>query len=175
MYAGPGFLLRRAHQISAAAFEDECRSVGLTPAQFGVLSVLCASPGIDQSTVSRALGFDKVTVLRVLRGLQTRELIQREPAPLNRRNVAISLSTAGLDLLELAQAPTVRASERLMAPLNKTQQIQLTGLLQLLTSGLEGQARASFVPLEPTGNGLPMTTPQPERSYKTESKLKLFF
>ena len=47
MYARPGFLLRRAHQISAAVFEDECKSVGLTPAQFGVLTVLHSSPGLD--------------------------------------------------------------------------------------------------------------------------------
>jgi hypothetical protein len=40
LYSRPGFLLRRAHQISAAVFEDECRAVGLTPAQFGVLTVL---------------------------------------------------------------------------------------------------------------------------------------
>ena len=72
LYARPGFLLRRAHQISAAVFEDECRNVGLTPAQFGVLTVLQASPGLDQSSLARALGFDKVTVLRVLRGLEAR-------------------------------------------------------------------------------------------------------
>src|SRR5690606_697398 len=98
LYARPGFLLRRAHQISAAVFEDECRSVGLTPAQFGVLSVLRASPGLDQSSLARALGFDKVTVLRVLRGLETRGLIARAPAPANRRNLSISLSEAGLPL-----------------------------------------------------------------------------
>ncbi|MDP3171009.1 MAG: MarR family transcriptional regulator, partial [Polaromonas sp.] len=92
LYARPGFLLRRAHQISAAVFEDECRGVGLTPAQFGVLSVLRASPGLDQSSLARALGFDKVTVLRVLRGLETRGLIARAPAPASRRNLAISLS-----------------------------------------------------------------------------------
>jgi hypothetical protein len=40
LYARPGFLLRRAHQISAAVFEDACRDLGLTPAQFGVLTVL---------------------------------------------------------------------------------------------------------------------------------------
>jgi hypothetical protein len=33
LYARPGFLLRRAHQISAAVFEDECRGLGLTQAQ----------------------------------------------------------------------------------------------------------------------------------------------
>lgn len=146
LYARPGFLLRRAHQISTAVFEDECRSVGLTPAQFGVLSVLRATPGLDQSTLARALGFDKVTVLRVLRGLETRGLIERAPAPASRRNLAVSLSAAGLDLLKQAQQPADRAYDRLMAPLNKAQQGQLLELLQLLTTGLENDARAAFVP-----------------------------
>jgi DNA-binding MarR family transcriptional regulator len=148
LYARPGFLLRRAHQISAAVFEDECRSLGLTPAQFGVLSVLRASPGLDQSSLARALGFDKVTMLRVLRGLEARGLIARVPAPTSRRNLSISLSDAGLALLKQAQDPAERAYNRLMAPLDKKQQAQLVDLLQLLTSGLEAEARAAFVPPE---------------------------
>src|SRR4051812_41598283 len=89
LYARPGFLLRRAHQISAAVFEDACRDVGLTPAQFGVLTVLQAHPGLGQSSLARALGFDKVTVLRVLRGLQARGLVERGPAGESRRNVSV--------------------------------------------------------------------------------------
>ena len=81
LYVRPGFLLRRAHQISAAVFEDECRELALTPAQFGVLTVVKAHPGLGQSSLARARGFDKVTVLRVLRGLETRGLVARAPAP----------------------------------------------------------------------------------------------
>ncbi|OOG43068.1 MarR family winged helix-turn-helix transcriptional regulator [Polaromonas sp. A23] len=146
LYARPGFLLRRAHQISAAVFEDECRSLGLTPAQFGVLSVLRANPGLDQSSLARALGFDKVTVLRVLRGLETRGLIDRVPAPANRRNLSITLSATGREMLKQAQEPADRAYDRLMTPLNKTQRAQLVELLQVLTTGLENEARAAFVP-----------------------------
>jgi DNA-binding MarR family transcriptional regulator len=146
LYARPGFLLRRAHQISAAVFEDECRNLGLTPAQFGVLSVLRASPGLDQSSLARALGFDKVTVLRVLRGLETRGLIERVPAPANRRNLSITLSAVGMELLKQAQEPADRAYDRLMTPLNKAQRAQLVELLQVLTTGLENEARAAFVP-----------------------------
>ena len=40
IYQRPGFLLRRAHQISTAIFERSCAHLGLTPAQYGVLSVL---------------------------------------------------------------------------------------------------------------------------------------
>jgi MarR family transcriptional regulator, lower aerobic nicotinate degradation pathway regulator len=146
LYARPGFLLRRAHQISSAVFEDECKIVALTPAQFGVLCVLHASPGLDQSTLGRALGFDKVTVMRVMRGLESRGLITRVYAPDNRRNLSISLSASGLDLLLKTQEPAEHAYNRLMAPLDNEQRKQLVTLLQILTAGLENDARAAFVP-----------------------------
>lgn len=146
LYARPGFLLRRAHQISAAVFEDACRDLGLTPAQFGVLTVLQAHPGLGQSSLARALGFDKVTVLRVLRGLEGRGLVERSPALESRRNVSVSLTPEGDKLLRAAQKPAERAYRRLMAPLDAEQQEQLLSLLQLLTGELEDEARAAFVP-----------------------------
>ncbi len=148
LYARPGFLLRRAHQISAAVFEDECRSVGLTPAQFGVLTVLHASPGMRQSSLARALGFDKVTVLRVLRGLESRGLVQRTPAAAGGRNLAVALSPEGAALLAQAQKPAEKAYKRLLAPLTAQQQADLVQLLQQLTGELEHEARAPFVPPE---------------------------
>lgn len=146
LYARPGFLLRRAHQISAAVFEDACRELALTPAQFGVLTVLQAHPGLGQSSLARALGFDKVTVLRVLRGLQARGLVERVPAEDNRRNISVTLTGQGAELLQQAQKPAEKAYKRLMAPLDKDQQEQLLELLQLLTGELEDEARAAFVP-----------------------------
>lgn len=145
LYARPGFLLRRAHQISAAVFEDECRPLQLTPAQFGVLTVLSAHPGLGQSSLARALGFDKVTVLRVLRGLEARGLVSRQLDE-GRRNVAVALTPAGISLLEQAGPPAEKAYRRLMAPLDRAQQQQLVELLQLLTGELEDHARAAFVP-----------------------------
>jgi DNA-binding MarR family transcriptional regulator len=149
LYARPGFLLRRAHQISAAVFENACRGVGLTPAQFGVLTVLQAHPGMGQSSLARALGFDKVTVLRVLRGLDSRGLVTRAPAEGNRRNISVALSGAGELLLQQAQMPAESAYRRLLAPLDQDQQDQLLGLLLLLTGELEEEARAAFVPPSP--------------------------
>ncbi|WP_226986070.1 MarR family winged helix-turn-helix transcriptional regulator [Ramlibacter tataouinensis] len=146
LYARPGFLLRRAHQISAAVFEDECGALGLTPAQFGALTVLKAHPGLAQAGLARALGFDKVTVLRVLRGLEARGLVARGAKAADRRHVAVSLTADGLALLRQAQRPAEKAYRRLMAPLTAEQQAQLLDLLQRLTGELEDQARASFVP-----------------------------
>jgi MarR family transcriptional regulator, lower aerobic nicotinate degradation pathway regulator len=149
LYARPGFLLRRAHQISAAVFEDACRELQLTPAQFGALTVLQAHPGLGQSSLARALGFDKVTVLRVLRGLQARGLVTRAPAEGNKRNISVVLTADGQRLLKVAQKPAETAYRRLMAPLSKAQQQDLLDLLQLLTGELEDEARAAFIPPRP--------------------------
>lgn len=154
LYARPGFLLRRAHQISSAVFEDACKGLALTPAQFGVLTVLQAHPGLGQSSLARALGFDKVTVLRVLRGLESRGFVIRSPAEDNRRNICVALTEAGAQLLQQAQKPAERAYRRLMAPLEPEQQEQLLQLLQLLTGELEEEARAAFVPPPATASSL---------------------
>jgi DNA-binding MarR family transcriptional regulator len=146
LYARPGFLLRRAHQISAAVFEDECRALAITPAQFGVMTVLGAHPCMDQSSLARALGFDKVTVLRVLRGLEGRGLVERTPSPTSRRQLSICLSAQGQALLAEAQHAAEAAYDRLMSPLDPDQRQQLVGLLALLSEGLESHARAPFVP-----------------------------
>jgi MarR family transcriptional regulator, lower aerobic nicotinate degradation pathway regulator len=149
LYVRPGFLLRRVHQISAAVFEDECRQLGLTPAQYGVMTVLDAHPGLDQSSLARALGFDKVTVLRVLRVLESRELVSRAPSPTSRRNLSIALTSSGKKMLKQAQTAAEKAYQRLMSPLQPEQQQQLVTLLQQLSEGLEEHARAPFIP--PTG------------------------
>jgi DNA-binding MarR family transcriptional regulator len=148
LYERPGFLLRRAHQISTAIFERACAELALTPAQYGVLTIVGEHPGIDQSSLARALAFDKVTVLRVLKGLEGRGLCQRQSEPSDRRQMAVTLTATGRRLLKKAQAPVQRAYEELMHPLNATQRHQLLDLLQTLNQTLEPHARASFVPVE---------------------------
>ncbi|QRR35514.1 MarR family transcriptional regulator [Hydrogenophaga sp. YM1] len=148
LYQRPGFLLRRTHQISAAVFENACASVGLTPAQYGVLTVVAAEPGLDQTRLSRALAFDKVTVMRVLKGLEERGLVRRERSSVSRRQMTVSLTADGEALLAAAREPAERAYQRLLSPLTPAQRGQLIELLQTLTEGLADEARAPFVPLE---------------------------
>jgi len=147
MYQRPGFLLRRAHQISAAIFEAACADLELTQAQYGALTVLASEPGIDQTRLARALAFDKVTVLRVLRGLEARGFVAREVSDTSRRQMAVRLTPSGQACLKKAEMPVHDAYEQLMAPLDAHQRAQFVALLQAMTDGLNAQARASFVPL----------------------------
>jgi DNA-binding MarR family transcriptional regulator len=147
IYQRPGFLLRRAHQISASIFERACAELALTPAQYGVLCVIQEHAGIDQSSLARALGFDKVTVLRVLKGLEDRGFCQRSLSTENRRQMSVSLTAAGRRLLQQAHAPVQQAHDKLLSPFSPEQRVQLLALLQKLNTELDAEARASFVPM----------------------------
>jgi DNA-binding MarR family transcriptional regulator len=149
LYRRPGFLLRRAHQISASIFERACAELALTPAQYGVLRVLQERPGIDQSSLARALAFDKVTVLRVIQGLEERGLCQRAVAIDNRRQMAVRLTPAGAALLRQAIEPVQQAYETLMSPFTDEHRQQFMDLLMRLNTELDTAARASFVPMVP--------------------------
>ncbi|WP_326540625.1 MarR family winged helix-turn-helix transcriptional regulator [Pseudorhodoferax sp.] len=145
MFDRPGFLLRRAHQISAGVFEEECREIGLTPAQFAVLMVLEAAPGIDQSSLARAAGYDKVTVMYILRGLIERGLVARAAAAGKKRGMELSLTEEGVRFLASAQQPTEQAAASLMSPFTEAQQKQFIKLLKILTTSLQDRARAPLV------------------------------
>jgi len=145
LYQRPGFLLRRMYQIAAAVFENACADLGLTTAQYGVLIIVHSEPGIDQTRLARALAFDKVTVMRVLRGLEERGLVQRVSSG---RQKTLALTEAGQHLLAQARERAEAASKRLMSPLDSAEQAQLLRLLKTLVDGLADEARAPFVPLE---------------------------
>ncbi len=148
LYQRPGFLLRRAHQVSVALFELHCGELGLTPPQFGVLTVLAASPGIDQTTLARALGYDKVTVLHVVRGLEARALVARGEDAGSRRRIALRLTEGGRALLAKARKASARASEQLLAPLHPKDQEQFVAALESICASLESVARAPMVRLQ---------------------------
>jgi DNA-binding MarR family transcriptional regulator len=146
LYLRPGFLLRRAHQLSVGLFEEGCRELGLTPPQYGVLTIVAHAGGCDQATVARALGFDRVTTLRIVRGLQTRGLVARQPSTADGRRLQLTLTDDGVATLGRARELAANVTERLMAPLAGDEREQLQGLLRKLCAGLEPQARTRLLP-----------------------------
>ncbi len=147
LYERPGFLLRRAHQISVAVFESACDPVGMTPAQFAVLTVLRAEPGLDQSRLSRAIGLDKVTVSHLLRALEQRGLVMRNPALESRRSLALSLTPIAKALLDQVEPYVEAAYQQFFSPLAPDEQQQLLSFLDRLNTQLDPLARAPFRPV----------------------------
>ena len=146
LYLRPGFLLRRAHQLSVGLFEEECRELGLTPPQYGVLTIVAHARGCDQATVARALGFDRVTTLHIVRGLQTRGLVARALSAADGRRLHLTLTPEGSATLARGRELAANVTQRLMAPLAADEREQLQRLLRKLCAGLEPQARTKLLP-----------------------------
>jgi MarR family transcriptional regulator, lower aerobic nicotinate degradation pathway regulator len=148
LYGRPGFLLRRAHQISVSIFESACAHLGITPAQYAVLTVLAVDGNLNQSSVARAIGLDKVTVSLLLRGLEARGLVQRSALEHNRRVRRLALTPKAIEVMRQWRQPAEEAYEKLMAPFSPRQRQTLADLLHRLVTELEHCARAPLQPLQ---------------------------
>src|SRR5271170_3649879 len=61
LYKRPGFMLRRAHQISVSLFMLQPDAKNITTTQYGVLVILRACEGLDQISLAKKVGLDRST------------------------------------------------------------------------------------------------------------------
>jgi DNA-binding MarR family transcriptional regulator len=105
-----GFLLNQAWYTLRRALEDALRPHGLSPPQYGVLSVLARDPGASGADLARACNITPQAMNGVLATLERQDLIQRHPHPTHGRILQVTLTGEGRQRLEAAN-PAVRALE----------------------------------------------------------------
>jgi DNA-binding MarR family transcriptional regulator len=142
LYRRPGFLLRRANQIAEGVFVNEFAAFDLTPAQCGTLIVAQACPGLDQSAIALAMGFDRATMGQILRNLESRGLLVREASEMDARRRHIFITAAAAELLRNAKVALERAQERLLAPYSPAEREQLLALLQRMCDTFNAETRS---------------------------------
>jgi DNA-binding MarR family transcriptional regulator len=133
----PGFLIRRAHQISQAVFVEECESLDITATQFGIMSVLARFGALDQIGIARALGFDRSTTGLVVKLLEDRALIVRTPHPTDRRRHVLRLTAAGEKLRRRAEPLVDRVRDRLIGLFTPAQAATFMTLLDKFTRSFD--------------------------------------
>jgi DNA-binding MarR family transcriptional regulator len=141
LHEHPGHLLRRAQQISVSIFHDEIGGE-ITPVQYALLRTLAARPGIDQVTLAGLVAIDTSTGASVCARLEEKGLLERKVIPHNRRQRALTITTAGADLLQRLDPAVHRLRERLLAPLTECEQLQFMQLLDKLVIENNDQSRA---------------------------------
>lgn len=129
-----GYHLRRAEVFAFQNFAAHLGGDGIGPGQLGVLLLVEANPGSNQTRIGKALGIDRSTLVSIIDMLEKRGLIRREPSPTDRRSHALMLSEEGTGFLR-ALRPRLDAHEAEIARnLSAAERAQLIELLQRLAA-----------------------------------------
>jgi DNA-binding MarR family transcriptional regulator len=102
-------------------------------------------PGIDQTGIGQALGFDRATTGQVLRGLESRGLVERAMSGSDGRRRSIVPTREGEAVLRGASPALDRAQQKLLAPLSASERRQLAALLARLCNAFNADSRAPVV------------------------------
>jgi DNA-binding MarR family transcriptional regulator len=133
----PGHLIRRAHQVSVAIFMEETADHEVTPVQFAILDALQDDPGEDQVTLARKVAFDAATFGSVITRLEARGWVRREADAVDRRRKRLWVTPQGAEAARRMKRPVLKVQQRLLAPLEASEQQQLIALLDKLVAGHE--------------------------------------
>ena len=110
LWARPGFLVRRLHQIHVTMFFEECKSSNLTPVQYGILTVLKVLPDLDQTSLGQEVGLDRSTTADVVRRLEERGLVERRADETDKRARRVRLTKEGRAVVVSLRADIDRKS-----------------------------------------------------------------
>ena len=132
IYAMPGHLIRRAHQVSAALFAEECAAFDITAVQYAAMSAIAANPDVDATRLSALVAFDRSTLGNVLERLESKRWVMRDHGVADRRVKHLQLTPAGAKVLHDVEPAVRRVQARMLAPLGRADQAALVRLLAQL-------------------------------------------
>jgi MarR family transcriptional regulator for hemolysin len=125
-----GFHIARAAVTTYDAFE---RCIGkpfdLKKAEFSLLMLVQANPGIPPKRLARALAVTAPKLTLLLDGFQQRKLIQRERNPNDGRSQHVMLTEPGRKLARSAAAAAALMETELRSPLTAAEHAMLIELL----------------------------------------------
>ena len=104
-----GYFVRRLQVWIFQDFVRTLASFDIRPAQYSVLVVIEANPGLSQADLADTLGIERARLVRLLDGLEKRGLTRRQPSPIDRRSHALFLTREGQQKSQAHQGAGGRA------------------------------------------------------------------
>jgi DNA-binding MarR family transcriptional regulator len=134
LYSKPGHLIRRSQQIAVALFIDEATAGGfdVTPVQYAALIAIQENPGVEATTLSALIAYDRSTLGDVIERLVSKRLIARTADPTDRRVKRLSVTRDGARLATAIEPAVERAQARILAPLAPADRKRFLALLAQL-------------------------------------------
>jgi DNA-binding MarR family transcriptional regulator len=160
-FAKPGHLIRRLQQYAVLIFHEDTAGFGLTPTQYITLQVVEQRPGIDQITLSEATAIDRSMTARIVDTLARSGLIDKRPAPGDKRANALFPTAKARRLLPAVEPNVERAQARILAPLSAADRRVFMRMVKSLLDGYDKQRGERLSPRSPR---LRPRRPAPDKS-----------
>ncbi|WP_261992351.1 MarR family winged helix-turn-helix transcriptional regulator [Streptomyces sp. MS191] len=112
------YLIKRTELAVRARLEELLKPAGITALQYTALTVLERHDGISAAQLARDSFVTAQSMADMIRALESRDLIHREPNPANRRERLVLLTAPGRRLLAEYAEPARRLEERMVADLS---------------------------------------------------------
>ena len=106
-----GYVVRRAQVWIFQDFKRALKELDMTPAQFSVMKIVAANPGIAQARVAEVLCIERARLVQMLDRLEAPRLIDRTRSATDRRSHALHLTAEGARVLERLEE-RIEAHER---------------------------------------------------------------
>jgi DNA-binding MarR family transcriptional regulator len=115
------YLVKRTELAVRARLDELLKPAGITALQYTALTVLERHDGISAAQLARDSFVTAQSMADMVRALESRGLIHREPNPANRRERLILLAAPGRQLLAEYAEPARRLEESMVAGLSPEQ------------------------------------------------------
>lgn len=124
-----GFGLKRAQMWVARDLKARFKPLDISLAQFSILYLVNANPGLSQVRIADALFIERARLVQMLDRLEGRQLLRRERSKSDRRSHALHLTAKGEDLLRQLLALHLDHERRLAEVIGEDGKAQLLRLL----------------------------------------------
>ena len=131
-----GSMLADTSRILRRSFDVRARDIGVTRAQWQVLTTLLRHEGVNQGGLADLLDVDPITVCRMVDRLQDATLVERRADPADRRSWRLFLTPRAHDLLAQLRPLADALIEEALAGIDLDDRDRLRDLLDRIRENL---------------------------------------
>ncbi|MFV8816722.1 MarR family winged helix-turn-helix transcriptional regulator [Haliea sp. E17] len=131
-----GSVLADVSRLMRRSFDERARSIGVTRAQWQVLTMLRRHEGIRQGGLADLLDVEPITLCRMVDRLQEAELVERRRDPADRRIWRLYLRGKARDLLAELQPLADAVMAEMLEGINQKERNSLRLSLEKLRQNL---------------------------------------
>ena len=114
-----GYVLKRAQHALRTSMDDQLNHLGLTTAQYNLLSAVAREPGISNAALARMAFVTAQSMQGIVANMEKQGLLRRVPHPTHGRIRQSELTRKGTDVLARAHKVLIGIEEKMTAGLSQ--------------------------------------------------------